>query len=220
MIDLAVPQEEHPPGVAGRLHGVGHHHDGLAPGVDLRKEAEQAVGGLGVQGAGGLVGQDDLRLRDKGPGHGGPLLLPAGDLVGVLLQQLRNAQLLRDGPELAAHALVVLPRQHQGQEDVILKGEGIQKVKILEDEAQVRPPESGEIPLPDGPQGVSVQQHLAVRGPVQGRQNVEKGSLAGAGLAHDGHILPGLHAEIHVAESLDLGPAEAGGVDLFQVLHL
>ena len=59
--------------------------------VDALEIIHHLFGGDGVQRSHRLVGQDDLRLRDEGPGHGGPLLLAAGDLVGVLLQQLRDA---------------------------------------------------------------------------------------------------------------------------------
>src|SRR5699024_4453462 len=43
---------------------------------------------------------------------------------------------------------------------------------------------------------------------------------AAAGLAHDGHILPRLHREVHVGQSLDLLAAEAGGVYLLQIADL
>ena len=65
--------------------------------------------------------------------------------------------------------------------------------------AQVGPAEGRQIPLPDVREGLAVQKHLPGGGPVQGRQDVQKGGLAGAGLAHDGHVLPRLHGKIHVA---------------------
>ena len=43
---------------------------------------------------------------------------------------------------------VVLPRQHQGQENVVLEGKGIQQVEILEHKAQVGPAEGRQVPLP------------------------------------------------------------------------
>ncbi len=40
-----------------------------------------------VQHAGGLVGHQQLRADDEGPGQGDPLQLPAGELVGVGIQE-------------------------------------------------------------------------------------------------------------------------------------
>ena len=111
-------------------------------------------------------------VRDEGPGHGAALLLPAGDLIGVLGQQVRNAQLFRQGAELPLHGPIVLSRQHQGQEDVVLKGEGVQQVEVLEHKAQVGPAEGRQIPLPDVGEGPSVEEDLPGGGAVQGRQDI------------------------------------------------
>ena len=61
--------------------------------------------------------------------------------------------------------------------------------------------------------------HLPAGGAVQGRQNVQQGGLAGAGLPHDGHIFSRLHGEVHIGQGLNLIAAEAGGVDLLQMLY-
>ena len=198
VIHPAVPQEQYPPRVAGGLDGVGHHQDGLAALVDLAEQLQQIVRGPGVEGAGGLVRQNDLRVRDEGPGHCRPLLLSAGDLIGVLDQDVGDAQLLCQGLQLSLHFLVGPSRQHQGQEDVVPQGEDVQQVEVLEHKAQMRAAEGRQVPFPDVGQGLAVQKHLSGSGAVQSRQNIQQGGLAGAGLAHDGHILPRLHGEIHV----------------------
>ena len=205
--------------MAGGLHGVGHHQDGLAALVDLAEQLQQIVGGPGVQGAGGLIRQDDLGVGDERPGCRGPLLLSAGDLVGVLAQDVGNPQLLRQRLQLSLHFLIGPPRQHQGQEDVVPQRESVQQVEVLKHEAQMGAAESRQVPFPDIGQGLTVQKHLSGGGPVQRRQDIQQGGLAGAGLAHDGHILPRLHREIHVLQRLHLTAAEAAGVDLLQVLY-
>ena len=65
--DPPVPDEEDPAGPAGGPDGMGHHDDGLAPLVDSGEELQQLVRGAGIQGAGGLVGQDQLGMGDEGP---------------------------------------------------------------------------------------------------------------------------------------------------------
>ena len=199
---------------------MGHHEDGLALAVHLVEEAQKAVGGLAVQGPGGLVGQDDAGLGDEGPGHSHPLLLPAGDLVGVLLQQCVDTQPPGQGQQPLLHLLVGLPRQHQGEQDVVLDGECVQEIEILEDKAQVVPTEGSDVPLLDGDDVLPVQQDLAAGGLIQGRQDIQQGRLAAAGLAHDGDVLSGLHGKVDAGEGLDLLSAETGGIDLFQIADL
>ena len=143
--------------MAGRLHRVGDHQNGLPGAVQLPEQLQQGVGGPGVQCAGGLVRQDQLGVCDEGTGHGRPLLLTAGDLVGIFRQNVRDAQLVRDGAELSLHLPVVGARQHQGQIDVVLKREGVQQVEVLEHEPQVGPAEGSQIPLPDGGEGLALQ---------------------------------------------------------------
>ena len=114
-------------------------------------------GSRGFRSAGGFVCQNQLGVRDEGPGHSSPLLLAAGDLIGVFRQDVRDAQLICDGAELLLHLPVVCARQHQGQIDVVLKGEGVQQVEVLEHEPQVGPAEGRQIPLPDGREGPALQ---------------------------------------------------------------
>ena len=157
MVHLSVPEEQHPSSVAGRLYRVGDHQNGLPGAVQFSEQLQQGVGGPGVQSAGGFVCQNQLGVRDEGPGHSSPLLLAAGDLIGVFRQDVRDAQLICDGAELLLHLPVVCARQHQGQIDVVLKGEGVQQVEVLEHEPQVGPAEGRQIPLPDGREGPALQ---------------------------------------------------------------
>ena len=50
--------------------------------VELAEELHDLVAGLRVEVAGGLVGQDQLRVVDQRAGDGHALLLAAGQLVG------------------------------------------------------------------------------------------------------------------------------------------
>ena len=55
---------------------------------------------VGVQGAGGLVGQDQSRIADQGPRHRHPLLLASRQLTGPMVDPVAQAHLLErlDGP--------------------------------------------------------------------------------------------------------------------------
>ena len=67
----------------------------VARGMELLQHGQHLPPGVGVQGAGGLVGQDDLRLSDKSAGHSAPLFLAAGHLIGVFVQQPGDSQGIR-----------------------------------------------------------------------------------------------------------------------------
>ena len=54
------------------------------------------------------------------------------------------------GQKPLLHLLISLPRQHQREQDVVLNGEGVQEVEILEHEPQVVPAEGGDVTLLDG----------------------------------------------------------------------
>ena len=65
-------------GPGGDVVFVGHHHHGHAALVEGIKDVEHLGGGLGIEGSGGLVSQQQGRLVDDRPGDGHPLLLASG----------------------------------------------------------------------------------------------------------------------------------------------
>ena len=131
--------------MAGSTGGMSNHHDGLTAGIQTVEQAQQLIRGLGVQRAGGFVRQNQLGLGDHRPGHGGALLLTAGDLIGIFFQQPGDAQACRQVFEPPVHLGVFHAREHKGQIDVVLQGEGVQQVKILEYKAQIVPAEPAEL---------------------------------------------------------------------------
>ena len=55
------------------------------------EQVEDFVGDFGVEVAGRLVGDDQRRVGDDGPGDADPLLLPAGELPGPVAHAIRQA---------------------------------------------------------------------------------------------------------------------------------
>ena len=77
----AVGEEHDPVGVGGGHRIVGDHHDGLSHLADRLAHERQDLGArTGVEVAGRLVGEDDLRPAGQRPGHCHTLLLAAGQL--------------------------------------------------------------------------------------------------------------------------------------------
>ena len=86
-------------GFGGDLGIVGDEDEGGAGAlVVLKQEVENHAAVGGVEVAGGLVGHDDGRLDDEGAGDGDALLLAAGELDGVVVHALGEAD---GGEELA-----------------------------------------------------------------------------------------------------------------------
>jgi hypothetical protein len=59
--------------------------------LNWRKQGEDLGAAVGVEVAGRLVGQDDLRLVDQGPGDGDALLLAARELGRLVVGSIGQA---------------------------------------------------------------------------------------------------------------------------------
>ena len=93
--DVAVGQEDDPVGVGRPVGVVGHHDDRLAElGHRPPQERQHLGGGVRVEVAGGLVGEDEVGPVDQGPGAGAALLLAARHLGGPVRQPVADAQLV------------------------------------------------------------------------------------------------------------------------------
>ena len=212
--DLAVEQDQGPVRVGGGLGVVGDHDDALAQFVDAASQVvQQRRAGLGVQGAGGFVGEDHVGTGDHGAGHGDALLLAAGQLAGTVVEALGQAEGV---DELGEEGLVrLLAGQFQRQQDVLLSGQGGQQVEGLEDETDALPAEEGELLVVEGVELLATQHHPARGDLVQPGQAVHQGGLAGARGAHDGgEGAPG-EGDVDAVEGGHLGLS--GAVDLAQV---
>ena len=89
---LAVVQPQLAPRARRVLQVVGHHHQGLALGVERFEQGEHLAAGLAVEVAGGLVGQQQRRAHDHSAGDGHPLTLAAGQLGRAMAQALTEAE--------------------------------------------------------------------------------------------------------------------------------
>ena len=130
---------------------------------------------LGVQVGQGLVHQQHPRLDDEGPGQGHPLLLPAGQLVGLAgleLVDLHHPQcLVHPGGDLLLGHLPGLQAVGHVVEHVVV---GQQSVALEH---------HGGVPLMGG----QVVDHLLVKADlapvhrVEARDHAQQGGLAAAG---------------------------------------
>ena len=91
----------------------------------------------GIQVGKGLVQQQDLGLLDQGPGNGHPLLLTAGELTGLAVEQLCDLQHLGDILQPLTALCLGYTVHFQGEQNVVLNGHvGVQGV-VLEYHADI-----------------------------------------------------------------------------------
>ena len=194
---------------------MGDHNQRLAePGGAVSQEGDGIFAALFVQVPRGLVGEDQLGLGQHRPGNGNPLLLAAGELVGVLLQLVFNAQQLRHLPEEVLVRLFAVQLQRHG--DVVEHRVLIQQVELLEHKAHVPAAEGRHLGVGIGVEILAVEDHLARGGLVQTAENVQQRGFPRAAAADDGVEQPGLEVGADAVQSVDL--AGGGIVGLVNVL--
>ena len=77
---------------------MGDHQEGSAAlPVKQQELFQQYPGVFGIQRPGGLVREDKLWLHGQRAGTGAPLLLAAGDLIGVFIKDTFNTKLAGGG---------------------------------------------------------------------------------------------------------------------------
>ena len=143
--DDAVAYGDDPVGVFGDVGLVGYDDDGVSAGVEVVEEGHDLVAGLGVEVAGGFVGEDDGGVVDKGAGDGDALALAAGELVGLVHHAGAEIDGLEDGlcalEALGGGGAVI----DEGQLDVVQRGGAGEQVEGLEDEADLLVADAGEL---------------------------------------------------------------------------
>ncbi len=175
---------------ADHVHLVGDQHDGQAQfAVDLGQQLQHLAGGLRVEGAGGLVAQQDLRPGAQRPGDADALLLPAGELrrvlVGVLLQADAGQQLGDPGVDLGAAQLAGQAQRHG---DIVGDGLRRQQVEVLEDHPDLLAEAAQALGI-EGGDVDAVDLDAPAGGLLQAVDQAQQGALAGAGMADDAEHL-------------------------------
>ena len=179
------------------------HHDDQAVLADLLQQFHHLDAGLGVQRAGGLVGQDDIGVVDDGPGNGHPLHLAARHLAGALVQLVAQAHLFQGLRRPVPPLGPADPRQGQGQLDVAQHRLVGDQVVALEHKSYrvvaVRIP----VPVLKGFGGAPVDDQIAVGILVQPADDVQQSGLATARRAQDGDELRAAELDADPLQGMD-----------------
>ena len=115
---------------------MGDDDDGAAFGVDGLEEIGDFFLGLGIELAGGFVGEDDVGGVDQGAGDGDALFLAAGHLADLTLGESCDAGLVERFHNALVSILLILGEVERDH-DVVIGGPVRNEGEVLEDNADL-----------------------------------------------------------------------------------
>ncbi len=197
--DLASVEEEDFVSVQNRGEAVGHHHGGF-----IRQNGFHAVldlgFGMGVNGGGGLVHDDQFRLESQGPGKADKLFFSLGNVLPAFRQLGIQAEVLPADEFVQLHD--VNGFAHFGFRDSVIVNAHVfqntagKEEDVLQDQPDFAAP---------GPEFYFAQRHAVdedaafVHG-IKAAEQAHSGGLAAAGSAHQRYLLPFGNGEGNVLE--------------------
>ncbi|MNF87767.1 hypothetical protein D3C84_702430 [compost metagenome] len=201
---------------------MGDQHDGqLQLAVDLRQQLQHRGGGLWVEGAGGLVAQQNLGFGRQGAGDADALLLAAGQLrrvfAGVVGQAHPRQQL---GDALVDFAAGQFAGQRQWQRHVVGHGLGGQQVEVLENHPDLLA-EAAQAAGVQGGDFLAVDDDLAARGIFQAIDQAQQGTFSRTGMADQTKDLTILYRQTGRMQGGDILTGDAVGfMDVLKLDHV
>ena len=168
-----------------------------------------------MEAAGRLIGENDPGLRDDGPRHGDLLLLPSRQLRRIEILLSDDLELVED---LGNPRLTLLARHVPvGQRDieVLVNGQVVDQVKLLEHEADVRLVQRVALLDAHRVHGLVVEEILARVFGVEHAENRKQGGLSRPRRTHDRDEFAFVDVEIDLAQNERL-PALVG-IGLFDI---
>ena len=160
---------------AGDQRIVGDHDNRGALLVQLAEQVEHDFLVLLVEVAGGLIGQNQLRVVDQRAGHAHALLLAAGELAGQVVGAVLQADLFQrlHGLLLIDHRMVVLGHHH-----VFHGGQVRNQIELLEHQSDEVLAHVGQLRGVQVLQLAAFQLHGALGGRVHAANHVHQRGLA------------------------------------------
>ena len=188
--------------------------------MQLPEDGQNLPGGHSVQIAGGLVGQDQRRLRRQHPGDGHPLLLSARKLGRAMSSPILQPHPRQRFQRLLPADFAAFSPEYQRQLHIFQRRHGADQVEALEDKADLPVADIGggsaAQPLHRG----AFQQIFPCGGTIQTAQNVHQGGFSAARRAGNGQKVPLWHMQAHVLQRPEgLTVFFIGFCDVFQPNH-
>ena len=203
--DYAMLHKDHLVGdIFGKAHFVGDHQHGHPLIRQLAHDGQHLPGQLRVQGGGRFIEVDDLRVGGDGTGDGHPLLLTAGELVGIVILPIQHPHLVQglagfdDGLGLG-----YLPAHDQALSDIFQGRPVAEQVVILEHKGRLFS-QAGNFLFRDTPhvKVVPVKDHRTVPGILQEVHTAEQGGFTGTAGADDSYHIAFFYRQVNASQHL------------------
>lgn len=183
----------------GQARIVGDQDQGSARlATQVQEQVNDLLAGGLIQVAGGFVGKEHLGPGGIGAGDGDALLFTTRELPGVMAGAGGKSDALQ-GLVGAAWG-IRCPGQLQRQQDIFARGQGRQKLEVLEDEADPAAAQGGAAILVKGIQGLATEPDGTGGGIIEAGQESQQGGLTAPRGAEYGDGFPGLDVQIQVLQ--------------------
>ncbi|OQC72504.1 MAG: hypothetical protein BWX45_00893 [Deltaproteobacteria bacterium ADurb.Bin002] len=176
----------HNPRAGGRPRIVRDHDNGFSHvAVEALHHGKDLLGGDAVEIARRLVGDQNRRIGDNGPGDGHALLLAAGHLPRIVVHPVRQPHHRKRHLGVFAPLFFGKDREVQRQLNVLHGLENGNQVVELKDEAHRVGPPGGQLRLRERGDVDIAHMNAAGVGPVNPRDQIEKCCFARTGRPHE-----------------------------------
>ena len=172
--NLAITHVQHSMPVGGCFGIMGDHDNRLAEIlIELAEKAQDGFGTLGIEVAGGFVGQDDFRFADDGASERYALLFAAGKLRGLVFQATAQAE--KVGDNLEAMGIKSIAVDMLGESDVVIRIERGEQIKTLKNKTNFVTAQQSARRIAHGSEVVAVEQHAPGGSLSQAANHVQHG---------------------------------------------
>jgi YfiH family protein len=180
---------------------VGGEDDGRTLVVDVAEQAEKLGGKIGVEVPGGLVGENQPRLIDQCPGDGDPLLLAAGEGLGIGRLPVMESESLEHvvGPAMGLAGRDPMEPKDEG--DVLENRLSTEQLEVLENHPDF-PPQLGQRGTGKRVDPAAGDPDLTRGRPLGGIEHPQQRRLADTGRSGQKDHLPGIDRKIDPTEDL------------------
>ncbi len=137
---------------------------------------------FGVEVACRFVGYEERWTGYYSPGDTDTLLFTAGQCYGRLLFLSQQSHLVQCGADTSPGLSMANSLNHEGQRDVVVYGPVVQEFVILKHHSDIAA-KTGNASSPDTIRVLSIDNHLSASRSFDQRDQLEQGTLAGAGMA-------------------------------------
>lgn len=184
----AVAEADDAVGMVGNVLFVGDEDHGVASGMDLPEYFHDLVGSLGIEVTGRLIGEYDGRIVHQCPRDGDPLVLPAGQFIGLVMAPVGQVYFIQHMEGFLHPLLLGHARIDQGQGHIFGSSKAWQQVELLENKADLFVPHFGQVVVGHLAYVLAVQHIGAGSGCVEAAKNIHQGTLTRTRRPHQGYI--------------------------------